>query len=83
MVMLVQKSRRPRRWAGVASFAVLLVALWWIDTARVEVAPPEPVQAHPPEAPGGLTGLGPSFSNEPITATDADPAASAPANPPR
>jgi hypothetical protein len=31
VVILVQRSRRPRRWAGVAFFAALVVAMWWTE----------------------------------------------------
>lgn len=31
MVILVQRSLRPRRWAGVAFFAALVVAVWWTE----------------------------------------------------
>lgn len=71
--MLVQKSRRPRRWAGVAAFAALLLVLWWTEHDAGQ-----PVEAHPPETsadatphpptPVVLSGLGPSFSAEPLAA---------------
>ena len=72
MPILVQRSRRPRRWAGVATFAVLLLALWWTehDAGPVHAPPPDTsadAAQHPP-APVMLSGLGPSFSVEPMAA---------------
>ncbi|HUG25085.1 hypothetical protein [Piscinibacter sp.] len=43
MVVLVQRSRRPRRWAGVAVFAGLLMLLWYWEHRQgllYEHAPP-------------------------------------------
>lgn len=74
MAILFQRSRRPRRWAGVALFATLLLAVWWTEH---EVAPPPEVlpavdtQADASQqatAPVLLSELGPSFSNEPLAA---------------
>ena len=73
MALLVQKSRRPRRWAGVASFAALVLALWWTEhdsgPAELPALPDTPTEAasHAP-APVLLSGLGPSFSTEPLAA---------------
>lgn len=73
VAILVQRSRRPRRWAGVATFAVLLLVVWWTehDAAPVEPLPPllatAEAASHPP-APVLLSGLGPSFSTEPLAA---------------
>lgn len=76
MVILVQKSQRPRRWAGVASFAVLLLTLWWIEHRGV-THPPDVPAAHdaasgvpsvlaPAEPASGLAAMGPSFASAPI-----------------
>lgn len=35
MVILVQRSRRPRRWAGVAIFAAVLIALLCVEHRQV------------------------------------------------
>ena len=70
--MLVQRSRRPRRWAGVASFAALLLAVWWTEHDAETVQPPpadtSAEAAHHAPAPVMLSGLGPSFSTEPLAA---------------
>jgi hypothetical protein len=34
-VILVQRSRRPRRWAGVAMFAALLAGVLCVEHARI------------------------------------------------
>ena len=31
MVILVQRSRRPRRWAGVALFAAILISVLYVE----------------------------------------------------
>ena len=31
MIILVERSSRPRRWAGVALFAGTLTLLWWLQ----------------------------------------------------
>jgi hypothetical protein len=73
LALLVQRSRRPRRWAGVASFAALVLALWWTEHDTGPVEPPAPPDTsaeaanHAP-APVLLSGLGPSFSAEPLAA---------------
>ena len=46
-VILVQRSRRPRRWAGVAMFAALLVGALWMEHRQVAPAPPG-INAGPP-----------------------------------
>ncbi len=38
-VILVQRSRRPRRWAGVAMFAALLAGVLWMEHRQIA---PEP-----------------------------------------
>lgn len=74
MAILFQRSRRPRRWAGVAMFAALLLAVWWTEH---DVAPPADVlpladtqadASQPATEPVLLSGLGPSFSKEPLAA---------------
>ena len=81
MVILVQKSRRPRRWAGVAVFAVLLLALWWSehrDAARVEpTAAAASSPADPAASAGALATMGPSFASEPMAPTAPDAASAA------
>jgi len=47
-VILVQRSRRPRRWAGVAMFAALLVGVLWLEHRQVAPAPPA-INAGPPQ----------------------------------
>jgi hypothetical protein len=71
VAILVQKSRRPRRWAGVATFAALVLLVWWTehDAGRpMESLPPDPAAEAAPSsaAPVLLGGLGPSFSTEPL-----------------
>ena len=74
MAILVQKSRRPRRWAGVAAFAALVLLVWWTehDAGRLPVEPLPPDTsadaASHPAVPVLLSGLGPSFSTEPLAA---------------
>jgi len=80
VVILIQKSRRPRRWAGVATFAVLLLALWWTEhreAARTEPPPAAAASAATAASAGTLASMGPSFASEPLTDVAPD-AASAP-----
>jgi len=73
VVILVEKSRRPRRWAGVALFAALLMAALWIEQRGD--APRRSAEADA-TAPGGslaptgavLPATGLSFSSEPMVA---------------
>ena len=48
-VILVQRSRRPRRWAGVAMFAALLVGVLWLDHRQVAPVPPANTAGPPPQ----------------------------------
>ena len=73
VAILIQKSRRPRRWAGVATFAVLLLGVWWTehDAGRpMESLPPDTTAeaTYHVAVPVLLSGLGPSFSTEPLAA---------------
>ena len=76
MVILVQKSHRPRRWAGVALFAAVIGVVLWLEhrelnTSDLGVAagslPHAGVSFEPP-APLHLASLEPSFAAEPMVA---------------
>ena len=79
MIMLVQKSRRPRRWAGVALFAALLLAVWWLEqhpsSGDARMIAPEmaaaPLSFEPPAAINPAI-AGPSFANESLASHPAD-----------
>jgi hypothetical protein len=71
VVILVQKSRRPRRWAGVALFAGVLVAALWAQ--RHEAAGNAPVSSDVAAQATGFEPLAavhesaaPTFSSEPL-----------------
>jgi len=73
VVILVQKSRRPRRWAGVALLAGALGVVLWVEHcehAAVPVdgaAPASPREAHADAAATTpLAGSGTAFSADPL-----------------
>ena len=45
MVMLVMRSRRPRRWVGVALLAGLLGLLWWAEPPPAVMTQQQPASA--------------------------------------
>lgn len=75
MAILVQRSRRPRRWAGVALFALLLLAAWW---QRNESAVEWPVADagildDPTRAPEAFASAAPAHNPVVPTAPESDP----------
>ena len=62
MLILVQRTRRHRRWAGVALFAALLMTVVYWDRNEVWS---EPAQALPPDGPGSYAAFEPASIDAP------------------